>query len=126
MLFLLTPLLLAITANAAVIRRDNTTLLAASLPQFANITARIEAISIKREGWLYGPSILGNASFFPTGALGTARMQADMALFSAESAYIGPKAQADLAAVQAAVIAVSRPISRSAPSNNCRTVASTV
>ncbi|KAH7397536.1 lipoxygenase [Cadophora sp. MPI-SDFR-AT-0126] len=105
MIFLLTQLLLAITANAFVIKRDNSTVTAASLPQFSNITARLEAINIKREGWLYGPSILGNASFFPTGALGTARMQADMALFSVESAYIGPKAQADLAAVQAAVIA---------------------
>ncbi|KAK0103807.1 hypothetical protein ONS95_005806 [Cadophora gregata] len=107
-MLLLTTLILAITANAAVIRRDNSTVTVASLPQFSNSTARLEAINTKREGWLYGPSLLGNASFFPTGSLGTARMQTDMALFAAESAYISPKAQADLAAVQSAVLARSQ------------------
>ncbi|KAH7346897.1 putative arachidonate 5-lipoxygenase [Rhexocercosporidium sp. MPI-PUGE-AT-0058] len=92
-------------ANAAVLPRDNLTVIEASLPQFSNITARLEAISIKRQGWLYGPSLLGNASFFPTGSLGIARMQSDMGLFALDSAYVGPRAQADLLAVQQAVAA---------------------
>lgn len=108
MLFLSSILLTGITAaNAAVLRRDNVTVIEASLPQFSDITARLEAISIKRQGWLYGPSLLGNASFFPTGSLGTARMQADMGSFSLDSAYVAPRAQADLLAVQQAVADVS-------------------
>ncbi|CZS97532.1 related to arachidonate 5-lipoxygenase [Rhynchosporium agropyri] len=91
------------TANATVLRREITNLVEASLPQFSNITARLEAISTKRQGWLYGPSLLGNASFFPAGTIGSARMQADMALFSLDSAWVAPRAQADLLAVQQAV-----------------------
>ncbi|KAL2070013.1 hypothetical protein VTL71DRAFT_14693 [Oculimacula yallundae] len=102
--YLTSILLVAATAaNAAVLRRDNSTLFEASLPQFSNITARLEAISTKRQGWLYGPSLLGNASFFPTGSLGSARMQADMGLFALDSAYVAPRAQADLLAVQQAI-----------------------
>lgn len=110
MLFLSSLLFSAIaTANAAVLRRDNVTVIEASLPQFSNITARLEAISIKRQGWLYGPSLLGNASFFPTGSLGIARMQSDMGLFAIDNAYISSREQADLLAVQQAVAAVSIP-----------------
>ncbi|KAH9217134.1 lipoxygenase [Leptodontidium sp. 2 PMI_412] len=106
MLFLSSLLFSAIaTANAAVLRRDNVTVIEASLPQFSNITARLEAISIKRQGWLYGPSLLGNASFFPTGSLGIARMQSDMGLFAIDNAYISSREQADLLAVQQAVAA---------------------
>ncbi|KAK2629831.1 hypothetical protein QTJ16_000651 [Diplocarpon rosae] len=87
--------------------RDIKQILAAATPQFSitNLTARAEAINVKRAGWLYGPSLLGNASYFPTGALAGARIQNDIALFQVDSAYIMSAAQADLALAKEAVAA---------------------
>lgn len=49
-----------------------------SLPQFAvNGSSRVADIQAKREGWAYGPSIAGNTSFYPTGSLGDAAVEAD-------------------------------------------------
>lgn len=36
---------------------------------------RIAEIERKRQGYLYGPSLLGNTSYFPTGALGNVMVQ---------------------------------------------------
>lgn len=48
-----------------------------TLPQYStNGTARVADIETKRGGWLYGPSIAGNTSFYPTGALGDAAAEA--------------------------------------------------
>lgn len=49
-----------------------------SLPQYnINSSARVAGIEAKREGWVYGPSIAGNTSFYPTGSLGDAAVEAD-------------------------------------------------
>ncbi|KAK7747564.1 hypothetical protein SLS62_009063 [Diatrype stigma] len=49
-----------------------------SLPQYAvNGTARAADIEVKREGWIYGPSIAGNTSYYPNGTLGNAATAAD-------------------------------------------------
>lgn len=39
---------------------------------------RILEIDKKRQGYLYGPSLLGNTSWFPTGTLGKAMVQQHM------------------------------------------------
>lgn len=49
-----------------------------TLPQYAvNHTARAADIEVKREGWIYGPSIAGNTSYYPNGTLGNAATEAD-------------------------------------------------
>ena len=64
-----------------------------------NSAARAQAISDKRAGFLYGPSILGNTSFFPTGPLGDAMVQRDVAQLNADSAVVATAAEADAALV---------------------------
>lgn len=62
---------------------NTTTANTTSLPIGAsNTTARAAAINIKREGWGYGPSKLGNNSYYPNGSLGDARSVSDQALFT--------------------------------------------
>lgn len=39
---------------------------------------RVLGIEHKRQGYLYGPSLLGNTSYFPTGILGNAMVQQHM------------------------------------------------
>ncbi len=99
-------LLLASTANAAALHHPPRDVVEASLPQFSNSTARADAIAIKRQGWLYGPSLLGDASFFPTGALGGSRITSDIVQFRVDSAYITAASDTDLALVQQAIAAV--------------------
>ena len=49
-----------------------------SLPQFdGDRELRIAGLEEKRQGWAYGPSIAGNTSFYPTGTLGEAAIEAD-------------------------------------------------
>jgi hypothetical protein len=57
-----------------------------SLPQNdANIELRTEQISAKQDRILYGPSLLGNTSFFPIGENGTAIVNRDFALWAADA-----------------------------------------
>ena len=49
-----------------------------SLPQFdGDRELRVAGLNEKRQGWAYGPSIAGNTSFYPTGTLGDAAVEAD-------------------------------------------------
>ncbi|KAK6585994.1 hypothetical protein PZA11_001051 [Diplocarpon coronariae] len=95
------------TLAAAAQLRDTNQIMVASTPQFSatNLTVRAEAIITKRAGWLYGPSLLGNASYFPTGTLAGARIRNDIALFQIDSAYIMSAAQTDLELAKDAVAA---------------------
>jgi hypothetical protein len=45
---------------------------------------RQQQIAINRAGYLYGPSPLGNTSFFLTGVLGDTLVLSDVAVFGAE------------------------------------------
>ena len=47
-----------------------------SLPLYDGaLSSRVAEIELKRQGFLYGPSLLGNTSYFPTGPLGSAMAQ---------------------------------------------------
>ncbi|KAL8715558.1 MAG: hypothetical protein Q9220_000894 [cf. Caloplaca sp. 1 TL-2023] len=77
-------------ANAAPgLLRSNTSNSSYSLPQSDLDTVVREAeITADRAGYLYGPSLLGNASFFPTGILGKARTAGDIAIFTKNATFI--------------------------------------
>ena len=63
-----------------------------TLPVFdPNSSERFEEIRINRNGFQYGPPLLGNTSFFPTGVLGDAMVQADKQLWFRDVQYITQK-----------------------------------
>lgn len=49
-----------------------------------NGTARQQAIAIKRAGYLYGSSLMGNTSYFPSGSLGDAMVERDIAQWTVD------------------------------------------
>ncbi|KAL9627743.1 MAG: hypothetical protein Q9164_007506, partial [Protoblastenia rupestris] len=65
----------------------------------ADPTSRAQSIETKRRGFLYGPSKLGNTSFYPTGPLGDERVQRDLALIRPDVTAIGAAARPDVEAV---------------------------
>jgi len=63
-----------------------------TLPIFdPNSSQRFEEIRINRNGYQYGPPLLGNTSFFPTGVLGDAMVQTDKQLWFRDVQYITEK-----------------------------------
>ncbi len=71
---------------------------------------RAQEIQLKRQGYLYGPSVMGNSSFFPTGTLGDAMVQRDSnpnSQFHKELGYVYQAATADLKAAASAITAAS-------------------
>lgn len=70
------------------------------LPQFdANPSARAAGVSARDAGFTYGPSLIGNASYFPNGTLGNARQEADMALWQVDRDYIDQATAKDVASL---------------------------
>lgn len=63
-------------------------------------------VAAERAGYQYGPSLLGNSSFFPTGLLGGARVAADVAVFTKDAAYITLSIEKEKPPVEQAVTAV--------------------
>jgi hypothetical protein len=61
----------------------------------SNIAAREAQIETTRAVFLYGPSPLGNVSFYPTGALGSQRVFSDAAAFFDEAFIYRPLLQLD-------------------------------
>ena len=60
-----------------------------SLPQFdKNPTLRAQEVSINHAGFLYGPPLIGNNSFFPGGKLGSKRVASDVVAFKENAAFI--------------------------------------
>lgn len=72
----------------------------------ANTTARAEAIEVKREGWDYGPSKLGNNSYYPNGTLGDARSMSDQALFLVIQEAIEGIVEGDLETAEVALVSL--------------------
>jgi hypothetical protein len=70
--------------------------------------SRAAAIQVKRDNFIYGPSIAGNTSFWPAGPLGNATVQAHFAALVADGAAQRAAVQADSAAAAQAVTAVSQ------------------
>ena len=71
-----------------------------TLPQFdPNPSQRLNEVATNRAGFLYGPPLIGNSSFFPTGNLGGARVTEDVAAFVTNAAYINLSIEAERGAV---------------------------
>jgi hypothetical protein len=76
--------------------------------------ARAEAIQVKRDTFIYGPSVAGNTSFWPTGSLGDSTVQSQFAALVADGKPQVAAVQKDSAAAAQAVTAVGlilRPLS---------------
>ncbi|KAL8694933.1 MAG: hypothetical protein Q9218_000504 [Villophora microphyllina] len=75
------------------------------LPQSdPNPSQRAAEIAIDRAGYLYGPPLLGNNSFFPTGPLGNQRVAADIAVFTANASYITESIEKEAGPVEQAIM----------------------
>lgn len=60
-----------------------------NLPQFdPNPSQRAQEVTIERAGFLYGPPLIGNSSFFPAGTLGGQRVKEDVVAFTQNAAFI--------------------------------------
>ena len=102
---LLSALSLAASAAPRTIR-DTAGL--ATLPQNdPNPAARKAGITVRQEGFIYGPSLIGNAAPFPNGTLGNAKTQADMDLWAVDRHDIDGRVEEDVKTAGAAIQAVS-------------------
>ena len=68
---------------------------------------RFLEIRRNREGYQYGPPLLGNTSFFPTGILGEARVRNDKQLWFRDVQYITEKVNKELPLAGQALATVS-------------------
>lgn len=68
-----------------------------------NASTRVAGIEAKRVGWLYGPSIAGNTSYYPTGTLADVATAADVAAAFAFQNLHAANIQVDSAAVTVAL-----------------------
>lgn len=85
-------------------RADNDTVEPYSLPESDDEPAvRAQAIEIKRQTFLYGPSPVGGGPFFPTGSLGNATVYRDVVQDGQVLLAVGQKVAADEAAAFAAI-----------------------
>jgi hypothetical protein len=69
--------------------------------------ARAAAVAERAAGFIYGPSLIGEAAFFPNGTLGNKRTQDDMDLWAKDREMIDGLIAKDVASIQAALQAVS-------------------
>ena len=71
-----------------------------TLPQFdPNPSQRLAEVALNHAGFLYGPPLIGNSSFFPTGNLGGARVNEDVNAFVQNAASITQSIAAEQGAV---------------------------
>ena len=71
-----------------------------TLPQFdPNPSQRLAEVALNHAGFLYGPPLIGNSSFFPAGTLGGARVNEDVAAFIKNAANITQSIEAERGAV---------------------------
>ncbi|KAH8096629.1 lipoxygenase [Cristinia sonorae] len=87
------------------LRRQDATLPATVPRKDPNPKARAAAVAARDEGFIYGPSLIGQAAFFPNGTLGNARTQHDMDLWAIDRATIDGFVAKDVEAVSAALAA---------------------
>lgn len=69
--------------------------------------ARAARVAARDAGFIYGPSLIGQAAFFPNGTLGNARTASDMALWGVDREIIDDDITADVAQIQTAITSVS-------------------
>ena len=71
-----------------------------SLPQFdPNPSQRRDEVASNHAGFLYGPPLIGNSSFFPNGTLGVQRVNADVVAFEQNAVFITQSIEAERSAV---------------------------
>ncbi|KAJ3499393.1 hypothetical protein NLG97_g371 [Lecanicillium saksenae] len=88
------------SASAAPQLRDT----AVCIPQHdSNPRGRAAGVSARNSGFIYGPSLIGEAAPFPNGTLGNARSKADYDLWSVDRKEIDSRIAADLQEIQKAV-----------------------
>lgn len=79
------------------------------LPQFdPNPTQRVQEIAINHAGFLYGPPLIGNSSYFPAGRIAAERVAADVIAFRQNAAFITEAIEEERGAVEARIIQVAR------------------
>lgn len=79
-----------------------------SLPMFdAKPWERLSEIHLARQGYLYGPSLLGNTSAFPTGILGDAMVARDRARWFKDVEYVTENVYPELEKAATALFRVS-------------------
>jgi len=79
--------------------------LPASIPQNDRLSkVRAATVLARNLGHKYGPSLIGQASFYPNGTLGILRVQGDMALWSKDREEIDKRVGADVVAIQGAIM----------------------
>ena len=82
------------------------------LPKFDNDPgARAKQLETHRAGYLYGPSLMGNSSFYPTGELGDAMVQDELKYLVPESEEIQSFLNMDTEAARDAITQVSEHVS---------------
>ncbi|KAJ7157292.1 lipoxygenase [Mycena filopes] len=67
--------------------------------------ARAAAVAERAAGFIYGPSLIGEAAPFPNGTLGNARAEADYAVWQLDRNDIDQRIEADVGAIQATLVA---------------------
>lgn len=72
-----------------------------------NPAARATEIQKNRAGYLYGPSLIGNSSFFLTGPLGDQLVQEEVVQWNKDAAPVRAAVQAEATPVLQSVGAVS-------------------
>ncbi|RFU77717.1 manganese lipoxygenase [Trichoderma arundinaceum] len=78
----------------------------ASLPQNdRDRKARAAEVAARNVGFVYGPSLIGEAAPFPNGTLGNALTQSDMDLWSVDRDDIDSRIMSDVAAIKPAIAA---------------------
>ncbi|TVY34757.1 Manganese lipoxygenase [Lachnellula subtilissima] len=66
-------------------------------------SVRASAIKVKADTFLYGPSVAGNTSFWPTGSLGNSTINADFAALSTDTSIDEPNIESDVAVVTSTI-----------------------
>ncbi|KAB8252123.1 lipoxygenase [Aspergillus flavus] len=81
-----------------------------SLPMFdLQPWERVDEIRLARKGYLYGSPLLGNTSFFPTGALGDAMVARDRAQWFRDVGYVTSNVYHELDQAAAALMKAAYP-----------------
>ncbi|KAH8600906.1 lipoxygenase [Bisporella sp. PMI_857] len=94
----------AANVNGAALPKRQANASLATLPQYDDDpVSRAASVEVKRAGFLYGPSLMGDAAFFPTGSLGTTTVNRDFALFYADHAPSTQRAILDHRTASAAI-----------------------
>jgi hypothetical protein len=99
-------LMLAIASRVSA-QSTNSISSAYSLPAGNSASSvRQQQIAINRAGYVYGSSPLGNTSYFPTGVLGDALVQSDVAKFNAEYEVFNSLIAIDVEVITEALVSI--------------------